>query len=328
MKKYKTRKEINFLLTKEFLTKEHIDNQKSLQQISKSTNLHIATIKKKLLNFGILIHYWETEKWDKILTKEFLIEEHINKQLSMEQIAKKVGCDGTTIKYRLKKSKISINYFKGKKERSSKEYDKILTKEFLEENYTKNLFSMSKIAKIIECDIGTIKNRLIKNNFKIRTIGEIHKGGKQSEQHIKNRLKAIFLSPNQFEQKCLRYLNISYPNKFKYTGDGSFIVQGRNPDAYSEELNIVCLFQGDYYHCNPRKYPNNYYSRYLKVEEIRKHDQEAIELFKQAGYQVIVIWEDEIRGLLCHLELNEIIEEIGGIKVLINRINKIFEGKI
>jgi G:T-mismatch repair DNA endonuclease (very short patch repair protein) len=106
------------------------------------------------------------------------------------------------------------------------------------------------------------------------------------------------VSPNKFEQKCLEYLEKEYPSKFKYVGDGSFLVESYSPDAYSEELKTVVLFQGDFYHCNLETYPISYYSRWWDVSKVKEKDNRAIKAFKEAGYKVLVIWENDINKLL------------------------------
>jgi len=97
--------------------------------------------------------------------------------------------------------------------------------------------------------------------------------------------------PNIFEGKALNYLNTIYNNKFKYTGDCTFLINGRSPDAYSEELKTVALFHGIYWHL--RKYG-------LEITEENKRSVEKIDSlpFTTAGYKVIFIWEDEIDNLI------------------------------
>jgi len=128
------------------------------------------------------------------------------------------------------------------------------------------------------------------------------KGKKKSEEHknkirldwknnkdkrIKAILKAVCAGPNKFEIRALAHLNLIYNNKFKYTGDGSFIVNHRSADAYSEELNTIALFNGIYWHL--KKYG-------FKNTEKAKGAIELIESipFLEAGYKVIFIWEDEL----------------------------------
>ena len=103
--------------------------------------------------------------------------------------------------------------------------------------------------------------------------------------------KSILLSnqsrPNIFETNALNYLNTIYDNKFKYTGDGSFMVNGRSADAYSKELNIIALFHGIYWHLKIKG---------LKITNKNKKIVEKVDSlpFISSGYKVIFVWEDEI----------------------------------
>lgn len=100
-------------------------------------------------------------------------------------------------------------------------------------------------------------------------------------------------------KKFINNLNKKYNNKFKYVGDGSFLIKGYSPDAYSKELNTIVLFNGDYYHCNPRVYEATYYNKMLKkvAQEIWDKDRKITEIFKLEGYKVIIIWEKDLKML-------------------------------
>ena len=136
------------------------------------------------------------------------------------------------------------------------------------------------------------------NDKRRKTRGETARrlGYYHSEQTIKKILKSVQAKPNKFETRALVYLNLIYNNKFKYTGDGSFIVNHRSADAYSKELNTVVLFNGIYWHLLRLGYENSEESK--KIIETK----ESIP-FVSAGYKVIFIWEDE---------LNELIRKYGG----------------
>lgn len=121
--------------------------------------------------------------------------------------------------------------------------------------------------------------------------GKSRLGKKLSNSHIRNMLKAGCKHPNKFETNALNYLNIIYGGKFKYTGDGSFIVNHRSADAYSEELNAIALFHGVYWHLKIKG---------LKITEKNKRSVEKVDSlpFLSSGYKVIFIWEDEINKLI------------------------------
>ena len=92
-------------------------------------------------------------------------------------------------------------------------------------------------------------------------------------------------------------LDMKYPKRFKYCGDGSFLVEGRSPDAVDKKNKIVVLFQGAYWHCSPRKYkPEYYHGKIGKVaKEIWERDRKTIKFFRSCGYRVIIIWEDLLK---------------------------------
>lgn len=111
-----------------------------------------------------------------------------------------------------------------------------------------------------------------------------------SNEMIAKRLKAMQQHPNKFEFNALSYLNILYKNKFKYTGDGSLVINHRSADAYSKELNTVALFNGVYWHLKKRGYEINKQNKRI-VEKIEAKP------FLDAGYKIIFIWEDELKKI-------------------------------
>jgi hypothetical protein len=68
----------------------------------------------------------------------------------------------------------------------------------------------------------------------------------------------------------------------------------KSVDIYipSEKKIVECF--GDFWHCNPSMYSPEYYHKYIHMNanEIWKKDDERIQSFKNAGYQVEVIWEN------------------------------------
>lgn len=95
------------------------------------------------------------------ISKEFLEKEYIINKKSTYQIARKIGCEASTIGRYLK-----INNIKR---------IKILTKEFLYQEYIINKKSINKIAKKVKCTCQMIYYWLIKYNILIRTPQEATK---------------------------------------------------------------------------------------------------------------------------------------------------------
>jgi hypothetical protein len=109
---------------------------------------------------------------------------------------------------------------------------------------------------------------------------------KRKPEHIQKFLSKMCARPNCNELRGLQYLESIYPGKFKYCGDGSVLINGKSPDAISEELHTVVLFHGTYFHLKGEEV--NDFNKYL-TEQV---DQLP---FREAGWNVIVLWEDELR---------------------------------
>lgn len=131
MVKYEVNKLKILVLTKEFLYQEYVINNRTALQISKQIGCSCGTVLRKLRKYNIPIkNQSETRKgikyvtkYSKILTKEFLIKEYIINKKSTVQIAKEIGCSGSTIWEYLRKydilvrtiSEAHIGLSKGKK---------------------------------------------------------------------------------------------------------------------------------------------------------------------------------------------------------------------
>jgi len=68
----------------------------------------------------------------------------------------------------------------------------------------------------------------------------------------------------------------------------------KSVDIYIPSKKKIVECFGDFWHCNPNIYPPKYYHKYIHMNanEIWKKDEERIESFKSAGYQVEIIWEN------------------------------------
>jgi len=84
--------------------------------------------------------------------------------------------------------------------------------------------------------------------------------------------------PNKTEVKLLNLLDKYFPDQYKYTGDGSVIIAGLNPDFTNcnGRKEVIEMF-GDYWH---------------KGED----PQEKIDRYAKFGFRCLVIWEKEIKS--------------------------------
>ena len=100
----------------------------------------------------------------------------------------------------------------------------------------------------------------------------------ERNERIKIWARSQRFRPNKVETYLLDVLNNLYPNEWKYTGDFSFVINGRSPDFtnVNGKKKLIELF-GDYWH--------------------KGDDPKArAEIFKPFGYDTLVIWEHELKN--------------------------------
>lgn len=86
------------------------------------------------------------------------------------------------------------------------------------------------------------------------------------------------------------------------------VFHGFVPDEINHKLKLIIEVFGDVYHCNPKKYSNpdvfvNAIQR--TVGEQWKRDEIKIAAYKRNGYDVLIVWESDIRK-----HLTETIEKV------------------
>ena len=69
------------------------------------------------------------------------------------------------------------------------------------------------------------------------------------------------------------------------------------PDVIDKNRKLIIEYYGDFYHCNPKFYKEDYINPKLKItaKEIWKQDNIRIEKFKNFGYNVIIVWEKDFK---------------------------------
>jgi hypothetical protein len=98
-------------------------------------------------------------------------------------------------------------------------------------------------------------------------------------EHIKKIREGLNIRPNKPETIILNLLNEVSPNEWKYTGDFSFMINGKNPDFtnINGQKKLIELF-GDYWHKGENP-------------EDRKN------IFREFGYETLVVWEHELKNI-------------------------------
>lgn len=98
------------------------------------------------------------------------------------------------------------------------------------------------------------------------------------DSFVQKQMIARHVKQNKKERELQRFLDAILPNEYKFVGDGEFIIAGKCPDFVNinGKKKIIELF-GLYWHRND-------------------NPQDRIDLFKQYGYDTLIIWENELNS--------------------------------
>lgn len=102
----------------------------------------------------------------------------------------------------------------------------------------------------------------------------------------KRRLQGLIKSPNKPEELLTTILDGLYPGEYKFVGDGSFVIDGLNPDFINVngQKKIIELFGEHFHDPNLSDKPISYRA----TEKGRK------KTFAKFGYKTLVIWSKQI----------------------------------
>lgn len=83
-----------------------------------------------------------------------------------------------------------------------------------------------------------------------------------------------------------------------YTVSHSFVLERKIYDIYIPDLNMLIEYNGDYWHCNPKKYKADYFNIKVNMtaKEIWARDAAKEKLALKYGYNFLTIWESDYRN--------------------------------
>jgi len=125
--------------------------------------------------------------------------------------------------------------------------------------------------------IGAAFRGIKLSNEHRRKVSEATKRSWKNPEVVERKRLAFNLHPNKPETFIFSLLEKLYPGEWKYTGDFSFMIGGKNPD---------------FVNCNGQKKCIEHYGTYWhKGDDPR----DRINLFRSYGYDTLVIWEHELK---------------------------------
>jgi G:T-mismatch repair DNA endonuclease (very short patch repair protein) len=135
------------------------------------------------------------------------------------------------------------------------------------------------------------------NNLKKKwESGQLEGTRKIMSQHMKNSIKCgkiKSVNKSKKEGQIIEFLK-----EKKIRSIQSYKVDTKICDIYIPKYNLIIEYFGDYWHCNPKKY-DRYYLNKKKgktAQEIWDYDRSKIDLIKNFGYNIEVIWEQELKN--------------------------------
>ena len=85
--------------------------------------------------------------------------------------------------------------------------------------------------------------------------------------------------------------------KMGYIVEHLFRVDTKICDVFIPSLNLIIEYNGDYWHCNPKKYDSDYFNQKKQktAKELWEYDKNKIDLIKEKGYNLEIVWESDLK---------------------------------
>lgn len=137
-----------------------------------------------------------------------------------------------------------------------------------------------------------------KGRFKGKTWEEIYGKDIAKRRKLENSLSMskkneVLLKEKRstLEEKILPYLS-GYENNIQ--------ISYYNVDFLNRKTNHIIEIYGDYWHCNPKIYPDDFVHPYFKMtaKERRNLDQQRKQYLELLGYSVTVVWESDLEEFI------------------------------
>jgi G:T-mismatch repair DNA endonuclease (very short patch repair protein) len=113
----------------------------------------------------------------------------------------------------------------------------------------------------------------------------------KDKDYVSKVKKMINIKPNKSEDILIKIFE-KLELDFKYVGDFSVMIDGKNPDFINEDKKLIIELFGDYWH--GEKHRREIYNDFSSNEE---HEIQRINHFKKDGWKCLVIWEEELKNI-------------------------------
>ena len=121
-------------------------------------------------------------------------------------------------------------------------------------------------------------------------------GKKHSEKSLIKMTKTLTENPTKFSSSSKpEKLIFNILINLNYDTIKTYRINRYICDIFVKDLNLIIEYNGDYWHCNPKKFSSEYYHPHKKktAKEIWNEDKLRIDNLKKLGYNLEVIWESD-----------------------------------
>lgn len=148
------------------------------------------------------------------------------------------------------------------------------------------------------------KEKAKKNLIKKWKSGDLEDTRKKMSDKMKETIKLGKIKSVNTSKKEKEIIN--FLRKIGYSAKQSLRVESKICDIYIPSLNLIIEYFGDYWHCNPLIYDSNYFNvkKQKFAWELWEYDSKKVDIIKNLGYNLEVIWESELKNN------NKLIEKI------------------
>lgn len=236
---------------------------------------------KKFENFDSFRSFFIKNNYS--ITEKYLKEVYIEKQRGISFIQKETGLDIKSIIFMLKRYDIKIRTCK--ESANSKSVRNAYKKTCLLKYGAENVLSKN-------TEPYKKRNNTVKEKYGVENIWQVlnlfSNGKKMNNRKISSLNRKIF---DFLDSENIIY-ETEFPLKFK-------IYDKIKTRFYDIKINnLIIEINGDYFHANPKFYKEDDIINYKgkrKVKNIWLYDQFKLGLCIQKGYDILVIWEDDIK---------------------------------
>ena len=126
-------------------------------------------------------------------------------------------------------------------------------------------------------------------------------GKKHNKKSLIKMTKTLTENPRKFSSSSKpEKIIFDILNNLRYNTKKTYRIDRYICDIFVEKLNLIIEYNGDYWHCNPKKYDQNYIHPHKKktAKEIWDEDEIRIDNLKKLGYNLEVIWESDFDSLV------------------------------